>query len=77
MLATLKGKLPYAFFDGTVEGAEPLAVIGQDAFAGGYLAGRTLSLLAGCAPGPFVALNAHAEDRHIKLRIEGVREQKH
>lgn len=71
VLATLKGKLPYAFFDGTVEGAEPLAVIGQDAFAGGYLAGRTLSLLAGCAPGPFVALNAHAEDRHIKLRIEG------
>jgi LacI family transcriptional regulator len=70
-LARIKRKIPYAFFDGSVEGAEPLAVIGQDAFAGGYLAGRMLSLLAGGSGGPFIALNAHAEDRHIELRIEG------
>ncbi len=71
VLAKLNGKIPYAFFDGSVEGADPLAVVGQDSFAGGYLAGRMLSILAGCATGPFVALNAHAEDRHIKLRIQG------
>lgn len=70
-LAKIKGKIPYAFFDGSVEGAEPLAAIGQDAFAGGYLAGRMLSLLACRSQGPLIALNAHAEDRHIELRIEG------
>jgi LacI family transcriptional regulator len=63
--------VPYVFFDGTVEGASPLAAIGQDAYAGGYLAGRMMLLLAGGRDGPVVALNAHAEDRHIKLRIEG------
>jgi LacI family transcriptional regulator len=70
-LCRIDGRVPYAFFDGSVEGARPLAVVGQDAFAGGYLAGRMLSLVAGKGEGRFVALNAHAEDRHIKLRIEG------
>ncbi|HTX72651.1 MAG TPA: LacI family DNA-binding transcriptional regulator [Rectinemataceae bacterium] len=70
-LVKLEGRIPYVFFDGSVEGAAPLAVIGQDAFAGGYLAGRMLALLAGSRPGPLIALNAHAEDRHIALRIRG------
>lgn len=70
-LAKIDAKVPYVFFDGTVDGANPLAAIGQDAYAGGYLAGRMMSLLAGAGEGPFIALNAHAEDRHIELRIEG------
>ncbi len=69
-LERLKGILPYVFFDGTVDGASPIATIGQDAFRAGYLAGRVLSLLTG-GEFPLVALNAHAEDRHIALRING------
>lgn len=63
---------PYVFFDGTLEGASPAAVVAQDPFRGGYLAGRVMSLLS---PGPerLVALSAHAEDRHIARRIEGFR----
>ncbi len=71
VLTRMNGSVPYVFFDGRVDGAEPLAAVGQDAFAAGYLAGRMLSLVASGVPGPFVALNAHGEDRHIKLRIEG------
>ncbi|HUW42555.1 MAG TPA: substrate-binding domain-containing protein [Rectinemataceae bacterium] len=70
-LAKIDRNVPYVFFDGSVEGASPLAVIGQDAYSGGYLAGRMMLLLAGGREGSFIALNAHAEDRHIKQRIEG------
>jgi len=64
--------VPYVFFDGDLEGASPLAVVAQDPFRGGYLAGRVMSLLS---PGAerFVALSAHAEDRHIAQRIDGFR----
>jgi LacI family transcriptional regulator len=64
------GPVPYAFFDGDVEGASPVAAISQDAFRGGYLAGRLMSLLSGHGSF-FVALSAHAGDRHIRQRIEG------
>ncbi|HET7839659.1 MAG TPA: substrate-binding domain-containing protein [Rectinemataceae bacterium] len=69
-LERLKGLIPYVFFDGSVEGAAPIATIGQDAFRAGCLAGRVMSLLAGGSY-PLVALNAHAEDSHIRLRIKG------
>lgn len=64
--------VPYVFFDGDLAGASPLAVVAQDPFRGGYLAGRVMSLLS---PGPerLVALSAHAEDRHIAQRIDGFR----
>jgi LacI family transcriptional regulator len=64
--------IPYAFFDGDIEGASPVAAVAQDAFKGGYLAGRLMSLLAS-PEGSLVALSAHAGDRHIKRRIEGFR----
>jgi len=66
------GPVPYAFFDGDFEGASPVAVVAQDPFRGGYLAGRVMSLLA---PGEksLVALSAHAGDLHIARRIEGFR----
>ncbi len=68
----LANPAPYVFFDGGLEGASPLAVVAQDPFRGGYLAGRVMSLLA---PGTkrLVALSAHAEDRHIAQRIDGFR----
>jgi LacI family transcriptional regulator len=66
------GPVPYAFFDGDLEGASPVVAIGQDAFRGGYLAGRLMSLLAEGGR-PLVALSAHAGDRHIRQRIEGFR----
>lgn len=64
------GPVPYAFIDCALPGAAPVAVIGQDAFRGGYLAGRLLSLLA-AGSGPLVAVSAHAGNRHIRLRIAG------
>jgi LacI family transcriptional regulator len=70
VLDRLKGLQPYAFFDGSLEGASPIATIGQDAYKAGYLAGRVMSLLVEGRM-PIVALNAHAEDRHIRMRIEG------
>jgi LacI family transcriptional regulator len=66
------GPVPYAFFDGNLEGASPVVAIGQDAFRGGYLAGRLMSLLAEKGR-PLVALSAHAGDAHIRRRIEGFR----
>jgi LacI family transcriptional regulator len=66
------GPVPYAFFDGDLEGASPVVAIGQDAFRGGYLAGRLMSLLAEKGR-RLVALSAHAGDAHIRQRIEGFR----
>jgi LacI family transcriptional regulator len=63
-------QVPYVFFDCDAEGTAPVAAIGQDALRGGQLAGRLMSLVAK-GTGPFVALSAHAGDRHIRLRIEG------
>ena len=68
----LRQPVPYAFFDGDLEGASPVAAIAQDAFRGGYLAGRLMSLLVDRGR-PLVALSAHAGDRHISRRIEGFR----
>jgi LacI family transcriptional regulator len=64
--------VPYVFFDGYLEGASPMAVVAQDPFRGGYLAGRVMSLLSP-GPGRLVALSAHAEDKHIARRIDGFR----
>jgi ABC-type sugar transport system substrate-binding protein len=65
-----KSRVPYVFFDCDAEGTTPVAAIGQDAMRGGQFAGRLMSLVAR-ETGPFVALSAHAGDRHIRLRIEG------
>jgi LacI family transcriptional regulator len=65
-----RSPVPYAFFDCALEGASPVAAVSQDAFRGGYLAGRIASLLA---PGGrrFAAINPHPGDRHIALRVQG------
>jgi LacI family transcriptional regulator len=65
-----EGPVPYVFFDSEAPGATPVAAIGQDAFRGGYLAGRMMSLLAEDR-GSLVAVSAHAGDSHIRQRIEG------
>ena len=68
-LSRLAPSLPYAFFDGWIEGFHPRFSIYQDAWRGGYLAGRILCLLA--PKGQLAAINAHGEDIHIGKRIEG------
>ncbi len=73
VLARLGPSLPYAFFDGSMEGARPVISIGQDALRAGHLAGRLMSLLSPGVRPLVVAVNAHAEDRHIGLRIDGFR----
>lgn len=64
------GPVPYVFLDRDAPGAAPVAAIGQDAFRGGYLAGRIMSHLAR-ESGLLLAVSAHAGDRHIRQRIEG------
>ena len=71
-LCQLPPELPYVFFDGTLPEASPFASIGQDAFKAGQTAGRLMSLLTPNAT-RILAINAHAEDRHIRNRIEGFR----
>jgi len=61
---------PYVFFDGSLEGTNPRGSIGQDALAAGRVAGRVMSLLSPEAT-VLAAITAHAEDRHLKQRIEG------
>jgi len=65
-----RGPVPYAFFDDVVEGASPVAAVSQDAFRGGYLAGRIMSLLAPEGR-RFAAVNPHPGDRNIGLRVQG------
>lgn len=62
--------LPYVFFDGMLETTSPRCSVGQDAHAAGRLAGRMMSLFA---PGAntLLAITTHAEDRHLRQRIEG------
>jgi LacI family transcriptional regulator len=69
-LKRLSRKVPYVFFDGSIEGAEPLCSVGQDAFSGGFLAARILDMASPDA-GPLIAVVTHREDRHIRLRMEG------
>ncbi|MDP3178546.1 MAG: LacI family DNA-binding transcriptional regulator [Spirochaetaceae bacterium] len=72
VLRALQGKVPYVFFDGSIEDAEPLSIVSQDAYRGGYLAGRVMSLLVP-GSGNLLALGVHEEVRHIRERIEGFR----
>lgn len=71
-LGRLPYDYPYVFFDGSVEGTLPFATVGQDARRAGRAAARMMTLLS---PGAdtYVAINAHAEDWHIRQRIEGFR----
>jgi LacI family transcriptional regulator len=65
------GGTPCVFFDANLPGARPLCAIGQDAFRGGYLAGRLMHLLAGNLAKPVAVLDAHGEDYHIIRRRDG------
>jgi LacI family transcriptional regulator len=64
-------EIPCIFFDADFPGIETLCTIGQDAFRGGYLAGRLLHLLAGQITKPLGILDAHGEDYHITRRRDG------
>jgi LacI family transcriptional regulator len=64
-------EIPCIFFDADLPGAEPLCVIGQDSFRGGYLAGRLMHLLAGNITSPVAVLDVHGEDYHITRRRDG------
>lgn len=71
LIERIEGQIPYVFFDADLPGTAPLVAIGQDAFRGGYLAGRLAELFSGS--GPFAVVDAHAEDHHIALRRDGFR----
>ena len=62
--------IPYVFFDGSLDATKPRGSVGQDALAAGRVAGRMMSLLSPEAT-VLAAITAHAEDRHLKQRIEG------
>jgi LacI family transcriptional regulator len=64
-------KIPLVFVDADMPGTEPLCVIGQDSFKGGYLAGRLFHLFAGTVSMPIAVLDAHGDDYHITRRRDG------
>jgi len=64
-------KIPIVFVDTDMPGTEPLCVIGQDSFSGGYLAGRLFHLFAGTVSMPAAVLDAHGDDYNIIRRREG------
>jgi LacI family transcriptional regulator len=64
-------KIPIVFVDADMPGTEPLCVIGQDSFSGGYLAGRLFHLFAGTVSLPAAVLDAHGDDFNITRRREG------
>jgi LacI family transcriptional regulator len=64
-------KTPLVFVDADMPGTDPLCVIGQDSFKGGYLAGRLFHLFAGTVSMPIAVLDAHGDDYHITRRRDG------
>jgi LacI family transcriptional regulator len=64
-------KIPLVFVDADMPGTEPLCVIGQDSFSGGYLAGRLFHLFAGMVSIPVAVLDAHGDDYNITRRRDG------
>jgi len=64
-------KIPFIFVDSDMPGTEPLCVICQDSFNGGYLAGRLFHLFAGTVTMPAAILDAHGDDYNITRRREG------
>ena len=64
-------KIPLVFVDSEMPGVDPLCVIAQDPFKGGYLAGRLFHLFAGSVTRPVAVLDAHGEDYHITKRRDG------
>ncbi|MDR2509141.1 MAG: LacI family transcriptional regulator [Spirochaetaceae bacterium] len=67
----LSEKIPLVFVDSEMPGINPLCVIAQDPFKGGYLAGRLFHLFAGTVAKPVAVLNVHGEDYHITKRRDG------
>jgi LacI family transcriptional regulator len=63
--------IPYVFFDADLPGMNPLCIIGQNSFRGGYLAGRLMHLLRQNTAKPVAILDAHGEDYHITRRRDG------
>ncbi|WP_461256175.1 LacI family DNA-binding transcriptional regulator [Treponema sp. R80B11-R83G3] len=64
-------KIPVVFVDVDMPGTEPLCVVGQDSFSGGYLAGRLFHLFAGTVTMPAAVLDVHSDDYKIIRRREG------
>ncbi|MDR2478285.1 MAG: substrate-binding domain-containing protein, partial [Treponema sp.] len=64
-------KIPLVFVDSEMPGIDPLCVIAQDPFKGGYLAGRLFHLFAGTVTKPAAVLDAHGDDYHITRRRDG------
>jgi LacI family transcriptional regulator len=65
--------IPVVYADTDMPETNPLCVIGQDPFKGGYLAGRLFHLFSntGSAKGPVAVLDAHGDDYHISRRRDG------
>jgi len=72
LIEKLSSSVPYAFFDADIPGTAPVCCIGQDAYRGGYLAGRLAELFSGGGR-LFAVVDAHGEDHHIRMRRDGFR----
>jgi LacI family transcriptional regulator len=71
-LIKLKEKqIPYVFFDTDIPSLEPLCVISQDFFKGGYLAGRLMRLFIKDITKPVGIWSLHGLGYHLQRRRDG------
>jgi LacI family transcriptional regulator len=66
-------KVPYAFIDSFLPGADPLVTVAQDPFKGGQVAGRLMDLLAP-APASYAVIRPYSEAFNLNERARGFRE---
>jgi LacI family transcriptional regulator len=64
-------RTPLIFVDSDIPGTDPLCVIGQDPFKGGYLAGRLFHLFSGSVSDPVAVLDVHGDDYNLNRRRDG------
>jgi LacI family transcriptional regulator len=71
-LMGLKEKqIPYVFFDTDIPDLEPLCVITQDFFKGGYLAGKLMRLSIKDTTRPIAVLSLRGVGYHVQRRRDG------
>ncbi|MDR1948818.1 MAG: LacI family DNA-binding transcriptional regulator [Spirochaetaceae bacterium] len=63
--------IPYVFFDTDIPKLEPLCVINQDFFKGGYLAGKLMKLFVKDTAKPVAILALHGVGYHVQRRRDG------
>ena len=70
LASRFQAKIPYAYFDATIPGSQPLVTIGQDPFLGGVLAANLMRKITG-GHGDIALVKVLPDDFHIQERVRG------